>query len=270
MRSTSSGSTGSAPAAPRRRAGSERLWGTLQDRLRVRAAAGGRQRRSRRRTSCSPGTCPATTAASRSSRPSPTPAWRSLAVGPAARGRAVLRVPAPGSSGTRRSAGTAAALALPRRRGGAGWAGRRVVVQERLDGSLWARDDRELYPLVAAPPTAPVLRARKLNRVPELVDATGTTRSRSSDPGCPSAAATAREAEVRSPLAPLSCGATTVTKSLSATRSESLSSDTGPPGAGPWRSAGRRSSAPGNRCASATVWREAVARSPPAVRHAPR
>lgn len=60
-------------------------------------------------------------------------------------------------------------LALPRRRGGAGWAGRRVVVQERLDGSLWARDDRELYPLLAAPPTAPVLRARKLTRVPELV-----------------------------------------------------------------------------------------------------
>lgn len=61
------------------------------------------------------------------------------------------------------------ALALPRRRGGAGWAGRRVVVQERLDGSLWARDDRELYPLVPAPPTAPVLRARRLDRVPELV-----------------------------------------------------------------------------------------------------
>jgi hypothetical protein len=61
------------------------------------------------------------------------------------------------------------ALALPRRRGGAGWNGRRVIVQERLDGSLWARDDRELYPLVEAPPTAPVLRARSLNRVPELV-----------------------------------------------------------------------------------------------------
>ena len=61
------------------------------------------------------------------------------------------------------------ALALPRRRGGAGWAGRRLVVQERLDGSLWARDELECYPLVAAPPTAPVLRARKLQRVPELV-----------------------------------------------------------------------------------------------------
>jgi hypothetical protein len=61
------------------------------------------------------------------------------------------------------------ALALPRRRGGASWAGRRVVVQERLDGSLWARDELECYPLVAAPPTAPVLRARSQHRVPELV-----------------------------------------------------------------------------------------------------
>ncbi len=59
-------------------------------------------------------------------------------------------------------------LALPRRRGGRAWAACRVVVQERLDGSLWARDGDDLYPLVAAPPTAPVLRARKPSRVPEL------------------------------------------------------------------------------------------------------
>ncbi len=59
-------------------------------------------------------------------------------------------------------------LSLPQRRGGAGWAGRRIVVQERLDGSLWGRDEFDLYPLVAAPPTAPVLRARKVHRVPEL------------------------------------------------------------------------------------------------------
>lgn len=63
------------------------------------------------------------------------------------------------------------ALALPRRSDGGSWAGRRIVIQERLDGSLWARDDAQLYPLVAAPPTAPILRARKLNRVPELVPA---------------------------------------------------------------------------------------------------
>jgi transposase len=60
------------------------------------------------------------------------------------------------------------ALALPRRRGGTGWAGRVVLVQERLDGSLWARDGSDLYPLRPAPPSAPVLRARHLSRVPEL------------------------------------------------------------------------------------------------------
>ncbi len=82
------------------------------------------------------------------------------------------------------------ALALPRRRGATGWGGRRVVVQERLDGSLWARDDRECYPLVAAPSTAPVLRARKLKRVPELL-APPEPRVPTTDPA-PSAASTGR------------------------------------------------------------------------------
>lgn len=61
------------------------------------------------------------------------------------------------------------ALALPPRPGRASWAGRRIAVQERLDGSLWARDESRLYPLVDAPPTAPVLRARRIRRVPELI-----------------------------------------------------------------------------------------------------
>ena len=58
-------------------------------------------------------------------------------------------------------------LSLPRRRGGRAWTGR-VIVSERLDGSLWARDVTGLYPLSPAPPTAPLLRARDLARVPEL------------------------------------------------------------------------------------------------------
>jgi len=61
-----------------------------------------------------------------------------------------------------------ASLALPRRRGDPWTARRWVVVQERLDGSLWVRDDDGLCPLVEAPPSAPVLRARRLGRVPEL------------------------------------------------------------------------------------------------------
>ena len=60
-------------------------------------------------------------------------------------------------------------LSLPRRTGGASWGRRRVTVQERLDGSLWVRDGSELYPLSPAPPSAPILRARHLSRVPELI-----------------------------------------------------------------------------------------------------
>jgi transposase len=60
------------------------------------------------------------------------------------------------------------ALGLPRRPDGRSWADRRVIVQERLDGSLYVRDGHECHPLRAAPPTAPLLRARKLERVPEL------------------------------------------------------------------------------------------------------
>jgi hypothetical protein len=60
-------------------------------------------------------------------------------------------------------------LGLPRRPDGRSWAGRRVLVQERLDGSLWVRDGHELQPLQPAPPSAPLLRARRLERVPELL-----------------------------------------------------------------------------------------------------
>ena len=80
-------------------------------------------------------------------------------------------------------------LSLPQRRGGLGWAGRRVLVQERLDGSLWARDGGDLYPLAAAPSTAPVLRARKIHRVAELVE---PPEPRLPVDRAPSAASTAR------------------------------------------------------------------------------
>jgi transposase len=63
------------------------------------------------------------------------------------------------------------ALSLPRRTGGASWGRRSVTVQERLDGSLWVRDGDDLHPLSPAPPSAPVLRARHLPRVPELTPA---------------------------------------------------------------------------------------------------
>lgn len=58
-------------------------------------------------------------------------------------------------------------LALPRRSDGRSWAGRSVVVQERLDGSLWVSHAGDVYPVRAAPPDAGRLRARKLSRALE-------------------------------------------------------------------------------------------------------
>lgn len=62
-------------------------------------------------------------------------------------------------------------LALPERADRQSWGGRRVTVQERLDGSLWADHSGIAYPLAPAPPTAPLLRARRLERVPDPVAA---------------------------------------------------------------------------------------------------
>lgn len=63
-------------------------------------------------------------------------------------------------------------LALPRRPDGRTWTGRAVVVQERLDGSLWVSHDRLCVPVRAAPGDAGQLRARRLARLadgaPEL------------------------------------------------------------------------------------------------------
>ncbi|MCA1843740.1 MAG: ISNCY family transposase [Actinobacteria bacterium] len=83
------------------------------------------------------------------------------------------------------------ALRLPARPGEVGWAGRRVVVQERLDGSLWVRDELELYPLSPAPPSAPLLRARKLTRLSELAPSPEPVQTDQSD-RIPSAAAVHR------------------------------------------------------------------------------
>ncbi len=59
-------------------------------------------------------------------------------------------------------------LALPRRADGRSWAGRTVTLEERLDGSLWVGADGQHHRLVEAPPVAPVLRARKLERIDAL------------------------------------------------------------------------------------------------------
>jgi len=71
-------------------------------------------------------------------------------------------------------------LALPRRRDGRSWAGRSIIVQERLDGSLWVSHDGLSVPVRPAPTDAGQLRARKLSspsdgdlpaELTELIDA---------------------------------------------------------------------------------------------------
>lgn len=54
-------------------------------------------------------------------------------------------------------------LALPRRSDGRSWAGRTVILQERLDGSLWVSQDGLCVPVAPAPADVGQLRARKLS-----------------------------------------------------------------------------------------------------------
>jgi transposase len=56
-------------------------------------------------------------------------------------------------------------LALPRPTDGRSWAGRSVVLQERLDGSLWVSHDGICLPLAPAPANPITLRARDLSRL---------------------------------------------------------------------------------------------------------
>ncbi|MGZ9231208.1 MAG: ISNCY family transposase [Candidatus Limnocylindrales bacterium] len=58
-------------------------------------------------------------------------------------------------------------LALPRRSDGRSWAGRSVILQERLDGSLWVDHDGLCVPVRPAPADAGQLRARRLSRPTE-------------------------------------------------------------------------------------------------------
>lgn len=63
-----------------------------------------------------------------------------------------------------------ASLALPPRTDGRAWGRRAILVEERLDGSLWGRIDGEHVRLRLAPPSAPELRARHLEREPGPLD----------------------------------------------------------------------------------------------------
>ncbi len=58
-------------------------------------------------------------------------------------------------------------LDLPRRGDGRSWAGRSVILQERLDGSLWVEHEGACYRVRPAPPDAGQLRARDLRTPPD-------------------------------------------------------------------------------------------------------
>jgi hypothetical protein len=82
-------------------------------------------------------------------------------------------------------------LALPRRIDGDSWSRRRVLVEEHLDGSLWVRDGPEHHPLLDAPPSPPLLRARHRSRLLEL-EVLPEPEHRSSEDRPPSAATVSR------------------------------------------------------------------------------
>lgn len=54
-------------------------------------------------------------------------------------------------------------LALPRRSDGRSWAGRSIILQERLDGSLWIRHENLCVPVRPAPADPGQLRARRFS-----------------------------------------------------------------------------------------------------------
>jgi transposase len=78
------------------------------------------------------------------------------------------------------------ALAVPRRRDRRSWSGRRVTVEEHLDGSLWVRDGSERHRLREAPAVAPLLRARGISRAAPLE--APSERPATDEPRPPSAA----------------------------------------------------------------------------------
>ncbi|MFV2062259.1 MAG: hypothetical protein ACC726_01955 [Chloroflexota bacterium] len=87
------------------------------------------------------------------------------------------------------------ALAVPKRRDRRSWSGRRVTVEEHLDGSLWVRDGTEHHRLSEAPAVAPLLRARSISRAGPSEAPSG--RPVSDEPRPPSAAT-----EAESPRGP--------------------------------------------------------------------
>lgn len=82
------------------------------------------------------------------------------------------------------------ALAVPPRHDRDSWAGRRVTLEEHLDGSLWVRDGTEHHELSVAPPVAPLLRARQISRAAAIESPSAPPAT--DEPRPPSVASTPR------------------------------------------------------------------------------
>src|SRR5450759_4009292 len=140
----------------------ERLWGTLQDRLVTELRLAGITTIEAANTFL-PGFFARHNERFAVAAADPTSAWRSWPEGLTAAAVFCFHYPRRVDPDATVSWGPGA-LGLPRRQDGRGWAGRAVVLEERLDGSLWVCHDGEHYPVAEAPASPTLLRARHLSR----------------------------------------------------------------------------------------------------------
>jgi transposase len=140
----------------------ERLWGTLQDRLVAELRLAGITT-IEAANAFLPGFLVRHNARFAVPAADPTPAWRPWPDGRTPESVFAFHYPRRVAPDATVSWGPGA-LSLPRRRDGRSWAGRAVVLEERLDGSLWVRHGGEHYPVGDAPAAPTLLRARSLSR----------------------------------------------------------------------------------------------------------
>lgn len=140
----------------------ERLWGTLQDRLVAELRLAGITT-IEAANAFLPGFLVRHNERFAVPAADPTPAWRPWPEGLTPESVFAFHYPRRVAPDATISWGPAA-LSLPRRRDGRSWAGRSVVLEERLDGGLWIRHGGEHYRVGEAPAAPSLLRARARSR----------------------------------------------------------------------------------------------------------
>jgi transposase len=180
-----------AARSPQAKGRVERLWGTWQDRLRVelRLAAATTMADANQVLAAH---LPRHNARFALAPADPVSAWRPLAAGQRAEAIFCFAYPrrVAADATVRLDGQVLALLERPDRRS---WAGRRVMVQERLDGSRWAMADADdEYLLSAAPPEPVTLRARGGSRTPLAHDRSPVVRPQQPEPVAPAMDVTPR------------------------------------------------------------------------------